>query len=148
MAAQMFNTAEELSRAVADGRISKTTLEAITQTPTATLQAFLTGSEKDTYGVRTDLQPLSADETTRLSVLASQILQGFDIGDDERLRAILEGLTTQFHLTLENIALLAQLDSADLAVALRDPSSLPAERKYALALRLSYLTNAIERARP
>ncbi|WHE35067.1 HTH domain-containing protein [Microbacterium sp. BDGP8] len=148
MAAQMFNTAEELSRAVADGRISETALEAITQTPTATLRAFLTGSEKDTYGVTTDLQPLSADEATRLSVLASQILQGFDIGDDERLQAILEGLTTQFHLTLENIALLARLDSADLATARRDPSSLPPERKYALATRLSYLTNAIERARP
>lgn len=148
MAAQMFNTAEELSRAVADGRISETALEAITQTPAATLQAFLTGSGKDTYGVTTSLQPLSADEGTRLSVLASQILHGFDIGDDERLQAILEGLTTQFHLTLENIALLARLDSADLATARRDPSSLPAERKYALATRLSYLTNAIERARP
>ena len=95
----------------------------------------------------TGSQPLSADEATRLSVLASQILQGFDIGDDERLQAILEGLTTQFHLTLENVALLTRLGSADVAAALRDPSSLPAERKYALATRLSYLTNAVERAR-
>lgn len=95
----------------------------------------------------TGFQPLSADEATRLSVLASQILQGFDIGDDERLQAILEGLTTQFHLTLENVALLTRLGSADVAAALRDPSSLPAERKYALATGLSYLTNAVERAR-
>jgi len=145
---QMFNTADELRRAVADGRISEMALEAISQIPTGTLRAFLTGSGKGTHGVTTSPQPLSADEGTRLSVLASQILHGFDIGDDERLRAILEGLTTQFHLTIENIALLARLDSADLAAALRDPSSLPAERKYALATRLLYLTNAIERARP
>lgn len=148
MTSQMFNTADELRRAVADGRISEMALEAISQIPIGTLQVFLAGSVEGTNGVTTSPQPLSADEAARLSVLASQILHGFDIGDDERLRAILEGLTTQFHLTLENIALLARLDSADLATALRDPSSLPAERKYALALRLSYLTNAIERARP
>ena len=144
----MFNTADELRRAVADGRISEMALEAISQIPIPTLQAFLAGSGEGTHGVTTSLQPLSADEGTRLSVLASQILHGFDIDDDERLRAILEGLTTQFRLTIENIALLARLDPADLATARRDPSSLPSERKYALATRLSYLTNAIERARP
>lgn len=144
----MFNTADELRRAVADGRISETALEAISQIPIGTLQVFLAGSVEGTHSVTTSPQALSADEGTRLSVLASQILHGFDISDDERLRATLEGLTTQFHLTLENIALLSRLDSADLAAALRDPSSLPAERKFALATRLSYLTNAIERARP
>ncbi|WP_424447599.1 HTH domain-containing protein [Microbacterium arborescens] len=148
MTSQMFNTADQLRRAVADGRVSEMALEAISQIPIGTLQVFLAGSVERTLGVTASPQPLSEDEAARLSVLASQILHGFDISDDERLRAILEGLTTQFHLTLENIALLARLDSVDLAAALRDPSSLPAERKYALATRLLYLTNAIERARP
>lgn len=128
MTSQMFDTADELGRAVADGRISEMALEAISQVPIGTLQIFLAGSVEGTHGVTTSPQPLSEDEAARLSVLASQILHGFDIGDNEGLRAILEGLTTQFHLTLENIALLARLDSADLAAALRDPSSLPAEQ--------------------
>lgn len=37
MTSQMFNTADELRRAVADGRISEMALEAISQIPIGTL---------------------------------------------------------------------------------------------------------------
>jgi hypothetical protein len=148
MTTQMFNPAEELKRAVDEGRLSEESLEAITEVPTARLRFFLAGPEAGVVGVTAKPQPLSSDEATRLAVLAAQIGQGLEIDDDERLRATLEGLTAQFHLTPENIALLIHAEPTDLAVALREPASLPADRKYALASRLSYLTNAIERARP
>lgn len=148
MTTQIFNPAEQLKRAVDDGRLSEESLEAITEIPTAKLRSFFAGAEAGPVGVTAKPQTLSSDEVTRLAVLAAQIGQGLEIDDEERLRATLEGLTAQFHLTLENIALLVDAEPTDLAVALREPASLPADRKYALASRLSYLTNAIERARP
>jgi len=50
-------------------------------------------------------------------------------------------------LTARNIADLAGLDVGDVDGVLRDPGSLPAEKKYRLALAGSHLINAVNLAR-
>ncbi len=148
MTTQGFNTADELRRVIAEGHISEFALEAITGIPREKLQTFLDETKPGTSGLTTTTQALSGDEGARLSILASQIIQGLEIDDDERLKAILEGLTIQFRLTLENIALLTRASLDDLEIALRDPGAVPAETKYALGLRLSYLNLAIANVMP
>lgn len=146
MTSQSFATAGELRHAITEGRISDHALQTITGIPPERLQPFL--AEGESAGLASKPPALADDEGARLSVLASQIIQGLEIDDDERLQAILEGLTIQFHLTLENIARLTRASIADLEAALRDPGSVPPERKYPIALRVSYLNLAIANARP
>lgn len=67
--------------------------------------------------------------------------------DRELLKGILEGLTIECHLTLANIAQLTELDADDLERALRDPRTVPVEKKYELAVKGSYLINAVNQAR-
>lgn len=69
------------------------------------------------------------------------------IGDDERLKGILESLTIECHLTLKNIAALTGIDVDDLKLALQDPESVSVDKKDSLAMSSSYLLNAINQAR-
>lgn len=146
MTSQTFNTSDELRRVIAEGRISEDALQAITSIHPDKLRAFLDEPLPGATGLTRTPQELSGDERARLSVLASQITQGLEINDDERLQAILEGLTAQFRLTVVNIALLADVELEDVETALRDPGSLSAETKYRLALKTLYVGNAINQA--
>lgn len=60
-------------------------------------------------GLSTAASDFSEDEILRVSTLAGQLTWGAEIGDYERLRAIVETLTTQFELTNENLARLARI---------------------------------------
>jgi hypothetical protein len=51
-------------------------------------------------------------------------------------------------MTHQHIALLTGIDLNDLKSALYDPDTAKAERKYELAIRASYLMNAIGNAAP
>ena len=146
MTSQAFNTSDELARIIAEGRVSVDALQAITRIPPQRLRSFLGEAGSGAAGLTTEPQALSGDEGARLATLASQITQGLEIDDDERLQAILEGLTTQFRLSEENIALLAHVGLEDVEAALRDPALLPSERKYSLALRVSYIATAVNQA--
>ena len=88
-----------------------------------------------------------SSKTRWLSVLAGYLTEGLRIGDDERLKAIFESLTIECRLTLGNIAQLTGLDVEDLENAVRDPRTVPIEKKYELAIKGSYLINAVNRAR-
>lgn len=52
----------------------------------------------------------------------------------------------QCRLTLHNIALLTQLELDDLESFVNAPGSVPLEKKYQLAVRVSYLINAVANA--
>ena len=69
------------------------------------------------------------------------------IADDDRLRGILEGLTIQFKLTPQNIALLTHTNVGDVEACLADPGTVSPEVKFPLAVRASYLNLAIANAR-
>jgi hypothetical protein len=138
------NPADELRRIIAEGRISEEALRAITGIAGERLADFL---DRSVAGLSAKAPVLSGDETTRLSVLGSQLVQGLEIDDDERLRGILEGLTIEFKLTPQNIALLTATNLEDVETCLRDPGTVPSERKYSLGLRVSYLNLAIANAR-
>ncbi|HEU0164009.1 MAG TPA: HTH domain-containing protein [Thermomicrobiales bacterium] len=146
MTTQSFDTADELRRMIGDGRISADALQAITGIQDETLASFLNGSRSETIGLSRTPSSLSADESTRLSHLAAQLTEGFQIDDDVRLMAIIETLTAQCHLTHQNIAALTRTGLDDLQGFLRDPDTLPLERKYQLAIRASYLINAVANA--
>lgn len=147
MTTQSSNPADELRRVISEGRISEEAIQAITEISAEKLHAFLHDTGAGVMGLTSSPSALSVDEGARLSILAAQIVQGLEEDDDVRLRAILEGLTIQFRLTLENIALLTRTSVTDLEAALRDPGSVPAGQKYALGLRVSYLNLAIANAR-
>lgn len=70
-----------------------------------------------------------------------------DVGDDERLTAIIESLRAEIHLSTQNIAQLTGVEIEYLECALTDVRSVPIEKRYAIALRCSYLMNAITLAR-
>lgn len=145
MTSETYNTADELRRIVAEGRISEDALQAITGIQPEMLRPFLDEAKPGMTGLTT--QALSSDESARLSILAAHLTEGLRIGDDERLKAIFESLTIECRLTLRNIARLTGLDVEDLEGALRDPRTVPIEKKYELAIKGSYLINAVNRAR-
>lgn len=97
--------------------------------------------------MRAEPLALSNDESARLSTLAAHLTDGLRIDDDDRLRAKFESLTIECRLTPRNIAQLTGLDIDDLESALRDPRTVPIEKKYELAIKGSYLINAVNRAR-
>ena len=148
MGGTTFNSVAELRRIVAEGRVSEVALETITGIDAERLGAVLEESNRDEVGMSAAELPLSSDESIRLSVLGSQLIQGMEIGDDERLKAILEGLTIEFKLTTLNLALLTGTSLDDIEACLADPAAVAPERKYPLALRVSYLSLAIANARP
>ncbi|SIR79440.1 hypothetical protein SAMN05880568_1505 [Microbacterium sp. RURRCA19A] len=80
-------------------------------------------------------------------MLSAQLTYGLDIDDDERLLGILQSLTVECHLSLENVARLTGLDLDDLILASRDPQKLSSDTRYAIALRASYLINAANQSR-
>lgn len=147
MTSQTFNPADELRRIIAEGRISEDALQAMTGIQPEKLRSFLNDAKPGMTGLTTEPQALSNDESARLSILAAHLTEGMRIGDDERLKAIFESLTIECRLTPQNIAQLTGLDVDDLESALRDPRTVPIEKKYELAIKGSYLINAVNQVR-
>jgi hypothetical protein len=147
MTSETVNTADELRRIIAEVRISDEALQAMTGIQPEKLRFFLDEAKPGMTVLTTESEPLSRDESARLSILAAQLTEGLRIGDDERLKAIFESLTIECHLTPRNIAQLTGLDVDALERALRDPRTVPVEKKYELAIKGSYLINAVNRAR-
>ncbi len=147
MASETHNTADELRRIIAEGRISEEALQTITGIQPEKLRSFLDEANPGVAGLSTEPQALSVDESTRLSILAAQLTEGLRIGDDERLTAIFESLTIECRLTLANIAQLTGVEDDDLESLLHDPQNVSIEKKYELALKGSYLIGAVNRAR-
>lgn len=90
---------------------------------------------------------LSDDERARLSILSAQLTEGLGIDNDHRLKAIFESLTIECGLTPHNISRLTGLNVGDIEHAVRDPHLVPIDRKYELAIKGSYLINAVNQAR-
>lgn len=147
MNSTMHNPAAELRRAIAEGRISESALQAITSIDRERLTTFIDEAHRSEAGLLTRAPILSGDEGSRLSGLTAALVHGLEIADDDRLRGILEGLTIEFELTVENIALLTSTNEEDVEACLTDPGSVSPEVKYPLGLRASYLNLAIANAR-
>jgi len=144
-----YNPADELSRIVAEDRISEDALRAITGIQPQKLRAFLNGAGAKPEMIVAAAEPLalSNDEIGRLSILAPQLAEGMRIGNDERLKAIFESLTVECRLTPRNIARLTGVDVDVIENVLRAPRTIPIEKKYELAIKGSYLINAVNQAR-
>jgi hypothetical protein len=123
MTSETYNTADELRRIIAEGRISEEALQSITGIEPEKLRSLFDEAEPGTTGLTREPQALSNDESARLSALAAQLTEWLRIGDDERLKAIFESLTIECRLTLQSIAQLTGLDVDDLESALRDRTS-------------------------
>lgn len=139
---------EELSRLIARGAITEKALQAMTQIDQATLHAALeTGRHQSATMVSAGRQLFTNDENTRISMLAGHLAEGMALPDDERLTSIIESLVGEVHLTLDNLATLTDVSVQDLAGVLHAPEAIPAEMKYTIAIRASYLINVINAAR-
>lgn len=138
----------ELRQLIASGRISEESLATITGIPPEKLSELLGETHRGTEVMTTDATPLTVGENARISVLTGLLTHVAEFDDDERLQAILESLTVECHLTLENIARLTRVDIEDLKRVLDDPGSVSTVTKYTIALRSSYLISAANLARP
>lgn len=148
MTTQAQDIPDELRRLIAGDQISEEALHAITGIESQKLRVLLANASLESAGMTTGAPALSAEESTRVSILAAQLTYVREIDDDERLQAILESLTIECRLTLRNIALLTGLDIDDLKTALDDPRAVPIEKKFVIALKGSCLINAASQARP
>ena len=147
MTTEAYDPVEELRRLILEGSISEDALQAITGIQPEKLRFALDTAKLGMRRFTAEALALSDEETMRLSTLPGQLAEGMQIGDDERLKAILESLTIECRLTLENLARLTGLGVDDLRSTLRDPRTVAIEKKYELAIKGSYLINAINQAR-
>ena len=143
MTSETYNPADELRRIIAEGRISEDALQAITGLPQEKLRYLLFEATPGMTGLITEPRVLSNDESARLSILAAHVTVGLRIKDDERLEAIFESLTIECLLTPREIARVTGLDVDDLEDPLRDPRTVPIEKKHELAIKGSSLINAV-----
>ena len=139
MTVQGLNVGDELERLIAEGSISMQALTAITGIAPARLKRLLDLEP----GLSAAANEFSEDEILRVSRLAGQLTWGAEIGDYERLRAIVETLTVQFELTHENVARLARIKAEELEAFFDDPDSVSWEAKFAMAMRLYHLFHAV-----
>jgi len=139
MTVQGLSVGDELGRLIAEGSISMHALTAITGIAPARLVKLLDLEP----GLSAAANEFSEDEIQRVSTLAGQLTWGAEIGDYERLRAIVETLRTQFELTYENVARLARIAVGDLEAFFNDPDSVSWGAKFAMAMRLYYLFHAV-----
>lgn len=147
MTAQGQDVAADVRRLIAEGRISERVLQVVTQIRPEDIGAFLADDSAGGTGLAAEEPTLSPGATMRVSIFAAQLAYGFEIDDDERLRAILDALTVECGFTLDHISRLTGLAVDDLATALENPGALEGETRYRVALRASYLINAANQAR-
>ncbi|WP_214467097.1 HTH domain-containing protein [Microbacterium flavescens] len=136
----------ELRRLLEDEQITEGALHAMTRIEPGKLAALLS-DPSSTSGLRVDEQALSADENARVSILVSQLAYGLEIDDDERLQGILVALISDCGLSLQNVSRLTGVGIQELSLTMDNPVAVPLETKYTLALRASYLINAVSQAR-
>lgn len=144
---QTYNVADRLRGLVGQGAVTVDALHRMTGIPIHTLTAFLDDTPPGAPGLSARAPAFTGDEGLRISILAGYLTEVATITDDERLRAVYESLTIEAGLTPQNLARLIGIDVADVDGALRDPRSVPAQTKYALATKGLYLINAINQAR-
>jgi len=142
-----LNPARELNRLIAEGHISQDALQAITNISSDKLHSFLNKTQPGMVELAEGVTAPSDSESAHLSILAAHLTEGLRIDDDERLKAIFQSLTIECLLTPHNIAQLTGLNVGDIEYAVRDPRFVPIDRKYELAIKGSYLINAINQAR-
>ena len=147
MTTQAFDPMAALRRLLEAGALSEEALQAVTGIQPERLRAFLDEHAGAPIGLTARPQVLSDDEIARLSVFPVLLTEGLAVDDDERLVAIYETLTIEFHLTTLNIARLIGLDPDDVEAALSDPRSVSSETRYRLAIAGGYLLNAVNLAR-
>lgn len=147
MTAQGHDVAADVRRLIAEGRISERALQVVMQIAPEKIAAFLADDSAGATGLVTEEPALSPEESTRVSILTAQLAYGFEIDDDERLRATLEALTAECGFTLQHLSRLTGLAIDDLTTALDNPGALQSETRYRIALRASYLINAANQAR-
>ena len=138
---------EDLQAVIAAGGLSEDALQAITRISAESMARFLRGDVSNSQpGAWPPL--LTREESRRVALLSAHLSEGLSIDDNERLQGILESLTIECHLTTENIAQLVDVDVENVERALLDPSAVPLDARYRLALRTSYIVNAVNQARP
>jgi hypothetical protein len=148
MTVEAFDVEDELRRLVEEGRITPDAVQAVTGISGDALVPLLREEPRTGDGLTAVSGTLSNDESGRLSTLVVQLVESSKPNDDERVRGMIESLTRVFQLSQQNIALLTGVDVGELESFVQDPAATALETKYQLAVRVSYLVNAIGSALP
>lgn len=146
MSSNSLNVPGELNLLIADGIVTERAIQAMTQIDLERLHAAIS-AEHGGVLVSPQEPGLTDDESARLSLLAAQLTAGLQIEDDDRLKAIIESLNAEIHLSTHNIAELIHVPVEDVERVLQDPQSVPADVKLPIAIRCSYLMSTITQAR-
>lgn len=147
MTMHAHNPADQLRAVIADGGITEDALHAMTGVASETLGRFLNAGVVENQRLSTSPPVLAGDESLRVSLLAGLLSDGMQIDNDERLKGILESLTVECRLTPNNIAQLTGVDVKHVELALNDPEVIPLDKRYALAIKGSFLINAVNHSR-
>ncbi|MGW8433020.1 HTH domain-containing protein [Curtobacterium citreum] len=139
MSTEAYDVDQGLRHLIDTGRISPESISAMTGIAPEHMREYLASEHR----TGTALSGLSGAQTTQLSMLSVLLTEGLAEDDDIRLRALVETLTQQYHLTHENVALLIDTDVADVEAVVLDARRVDASKKYRLALRLSYVLTAL-----
>lgn len=141
-----FNTATEIKRLLAQGKLKPESLAAAASIEIEQLKQFLVAYGPTAETPPTSISSLSDKEIVRLSTLTAQLTTGLAIDDDERVRAYVETLSEQFGFVRENIALLIGVSRASIDAFLADADSVDTNTKYRIGVRCGYLISAITQA--
>lgn len=141
MSTEAHDVDQGLRHLIDTGRISPESISAMTGIAPEHMREYLASEHRT--GMTAAPSGLSGAQTTQLSMLSVLLTEGLAEDDDIRLRALVETLTQQYHLTHENVALLIDTDVADVEAAVLDARRVDASKKYRLALRLSYVLTAL-----
>lgn len=91
---------------------------------------------------------LTLDEGERVSILVAQLTAIREVPDADRVEGIFAALTQTYGFTIPALAALLGVDEGSLESLSEAFESVPASSKTALAVRLTFLVNAINGAAP
>lgn len=140
------SVSEELRGFVERNQISYHSLAAITSIEADTLRAFADASPEGLTSPQSG--SLSLDEGERVSVLVSQLTAIREIPDSDRVEGILAALTQTYGFTIPALAALLGVEQSSLESLSESFDSVPEASRTALAVRLTFLVNAINLAGP
>lgn len=89
---------------------------------------------------------LSPEEGERLSILVAQLTAIKEIPDEDRVEGMLAALTQTFGFPIGSLASLIDVNASTLESLSTSFAEVPVDERTAVALRLSFLVNAINMA--
>jgi hypothetical protein len=126
---------DAIHRMEKDYKLSLKTLSKITKISLLLLESYTSGK----IGYQEFQHSISRDDFDYLGDIVGMFAFKSGITEDERVKGIIEALTDFFDLSLETIAIYADLKFEDIQNFMKDQQSLSFEKKYKLSTAVIFL---------